>query len=206
MPLSIDELRDEIGHHIQDPAHRLVNRDQLLEFINSAAWDAAASNIVLPIEENESITLNTNTFDYGVPSSFAYIHEIWQESSSGAGTYTDFIPWNRWQLAFDDASPVIRFSREFFTVVNDIDLKVKGHSRPTSEYSSAEDTIDAGLESFIRERAVAYAARYMARNSGTQAQQYAQLVQEAFQTSENFLQFQEGFFRPNIYSRAVPSR
>ncbi len=206
MPLTIDELRDEISHHIQDPGNRLVNRNQLLEFINSAAWDAAASGLVIPLEENESIALASSTFDYTVPDDFAYIHEIWQEATTGTGTYPNFIPWNRWQLAYDGGVAVIRFSREFFTPVASIDLQVKGHSRPTSEYTSATDNIDAGLESFIRERAVSYAARYMARNSSSQAQQYAQLVQEAFQTSEALLQQQEEFLRPNVYSRAVPNR
>jgi len=206
LPLTIDELRDEISHHIQDPANRLVNRDQLLEFINSAAWDAAASGIVIPLEESESLTLVTGQFDYTVPASFAYIHEIWSETTAATNVYPDIIPWNRWQLVFDGSVSVIRFSREFFTIVNDLDLKVKGHERPTSEYSSATSNIDAGLESFIRERAVSYAARYMARNSGTQAQQYAQLVQEAFQTSEALLQQQEEFLRPSVYSRAVPNR
>lgn len=206
MPLTVDELRGEMAHHLQDPASTLVNRDQLLSFINSAAWDAANEGWLLNVQD-ESLTLSASDFEYDVPAGLAYIHEIWQESTTGTSVYDDFIPWHQWEIVLDAAStPAIHFSRDSFTVVATLDLRLKGQARPTSEYTSGSANIDAGMESFIRERAVAYAARNLSRHGGAHAQQYAQLAQEALVTSESLLQQQAEFFRPKRYARAVPGR
>ncbi len=206
MALTVAELKDEISHHIQDPSHFLVNTDQLLEFINSASWDAAAEGAVLPIEDNESLTISTGTFEYNVPATFAYIHEIWQEATATSDIYPAFVPWNRWLLSYNGSNAIIRFSREYYTITNDIDLQVLGHRRPTPEYSEDTENIDAGLESFIRERAIAYAARNLSRTGDTAAQAYAQLYLDAIQSSTTILKEQTEFVRPGIYSRAVPLR
>ncbi|KKN83857.1 hypothetical protein LCGC14_0295100 [marine sediment metagenome] len=206
MPLTVDELRNEIAHHLQDPAKRLVNQAQLLEFIDSAAWDAAAEGWLLSTQD-ESLSLGSSDFEYDVPSGLAYIHEIWQETTAATGIYDDFIPWHQWEIVLDaSGTPAIHFSRETFTVVSGVDLRLKGQTRPTSEYSSGSSSIDAGMESFIRERAIAYAARNLSRHGGAHAQQYAQLAQEAQTISESLLQQQAEFFRPKRYSRAVPGR
>jgi hypothetical protein len=206
MPLTIDELRSELAHHIQDPASQLVSRAQLLAFINSAAWDAANEGWLLNIQD-ESLTLSASDYEYNVPSGLAYIHEIWQESTTGTAVYDDFIPWHQWEIVLDAAgSPAIHFSRESFTIVATIDLRIKGQTRPTSEYSAGTDNIDTGMESFIRERSTAYAARNMARQSGPHAQSMAALEESAFQTSELMLAQQAELFRPKRYSRVVPGR
>lgn len=206
MPLTIDELQGEMAHHLQDPASTLVNRAQLLEFINSAAWDASNEGWLLNTQD-ESLTLTSADFEYDVPSGFAYIHEIWQEATAGTGVYPTFIPWYQWEIVLDAAgSPAIHFSRESFSITNAIDLRLKGQTRPTTSYTSALANIDAGMESFIRERAVAYAARNLSRHGGAHAQQYAALAQEAMVTSESLLQQQAELFRPKLYARVVPGR
>lgn len=206
MALTVDELRAELSHHIQDPARTLVNNDQLLSFINSAAWDAANEGWVLSIQD-ESLTLAGSDYEYDVPAGLAYIHEIWSEAVAAAGTYPTFIPWHKWDIVVDAAStPAIHFSRQSFTPVVSIDLRLKGQTRPTTEYSSGSTSIDPGMESFIRERAVVYAARNLARRGDATAQGYAALAQEAMITSEALLQKSAEFFRPKRYSRAVPGR
>jgi hypothetical protein len=202
---TVDELRDEIASHLQDPASRLVNRQQLLQFINSAAWDAANKGWVLETQD-ESLTLASDDYEYDVPAGLAYIHEIWQEAATGAGTYPTFIPWHQWEIVVDTGgTPAIHFSRDSFTITASIDLRLKGQTRPTTEY--AEDgSIDPGMESFIRERAVMYAARNLSSQGGAHAQQYAQIEQTAQATSESLLQQQGEFFRPKRYARAVPGR
>jgi hypothetical protein len=206
MALTVDELRDEIAHHIQDPASQLLNRQQLLEMINSAAWDAAAEGWVLETQD-ESLTLASNDYEYDVPAGLAYIHEIWAESVAAAGTYPTFIPWYQWEIVVDaSGTPAIHFSRESYTPVVSIDLRLKGQTRPTSEYSEGSDEIDPGMESFIRERAITYAARNLSSHGGAHAQQYAQMEQIAMAASESLLQQQAEFFRPKRYARAVPGR
>ncbi len=206
MALTIDELLDEISVHIQDPAYYLLNRAQLLETINSAAWDASAEGLVLSTVD-ESLTIAAADFEYDVPSGISYIYEIWTEAVAAAGTYPTWVPWHQWELILDaSGDPAILFSRESYTPVADIDVRLKAHTRPTTEYSSVTDVIDPGMESFLRERAVVYAARNLARKGDTSAQQYAQLEQTAMENSMRFMEQQGEFFRPRRYARAVPGR
>ena len=204
MALTIEELRDEIAQHLQDPTHLLVGRSKLLEFINSAAWDAANEGWVIHIEEDESLTTATDTYDFTVPAGFAYIHEVYVADSNGDFGEDDLVPLTQWRLAFDSAVAVLRFSFEFHTIVDGRVIKLIGQARPTSEYTDDADIIDAGLESFIRERGIMYGARNMARHGGQHAQQYAQLAQETFQSSELMLQQQADRYRPKEFARPVP--
>lgn len=160
---------------------------------------------LLPTQD-ESLTTSASDYEYDVPAGLVYIHEIWQESATGVGTYPTFVPWHQWEIVEDaSGTPAIHFSRESYTPVATLDIRLKGHTRPTTLYASG-DTLDTGMESFIRERSIAYAARYMARQGGGHAQSAAQLAQEAMVTSESLLQQQGEFFRPKRYSRAVPGR
>lgn len=206
MGLTIKELKDEISQHLQDPSNRLLNRDSILEFINSAAWDAANQDWLISIEEDESLTLVADTYDYTVPSGFAYIDEVWIADSSGAYLEDNMAKYHEWWLVLDGAATVLRFSQTFFTIPGAYAIKLVGQARPTAEYSSDSTEIDAGLESFIRERAVAYAARHLARHGGDHAARYAALEQEALTFSDNFLQHQGERFQPKHYGRMVPGR
>ncbi|KKN10607.1 hypothetical protein LCGC14_1034950 [marine sediment metagenome] len=206
MALTIDELLDEISVHLQDPAYELLNRAQLLEAVNSAAWDASAEGWVLSTQD-ESLTTGSADYEYDVPAGLAYIHEIWQETTTGTAIYPTFVPWHQWELVIDaSGTPAIHFSRDSYSLTATIDLRVKGQTRPTTEYSADTDVIDTGMESFIRERAVVYAARNLSRGSSGHAQQYAQLEQTAMENSMRFIEKQGEFFRPKRYSRAVPGR
>lgn len=277
MPLTVEELRDEISHHIQDPARTLISDGQLLEFINSAAWDAANKGWLVDLQDDESLYLATSTFEYAVPASFAYIHEIWEEGDAtdvgsnlnealdtsetdvdvvngtlyavgdriridsewmqvtavvanvltvtrgvlgtiaathtsgtaifrGPGTYNRWLPWSRWQIKRGlSNSPVIWFDNDLFTITVGHRLRVLGQSRPTTEYGE-DASIDTGMESFIRERAVAYAARNLSRSGSQHAQTFPPLGAEAYAASEDLLQQQAELFRPKRYSRVVPGR
>jgi hypothetical protein len=203
MALTIDKLRDELAHHLQDPANRLVNRDQLLEFINSAAWDASTNDWLLPLD-NESLLESTGTYEYNVPSDFLYIHEVWEESAV-ADRYDRRIVRNQWRILLVSTTPTLVFDSDLFTITDARNLKLVGHKRPTTEYGDS-DSIDTGLESFIRERAVSYAARNLSRHGGAMAQQYAALAEEAWQKSEALLQNRPEQYQLHIRSRLVPGR
>lgn len=206
MAWTVDELRDEIAHHVQDPAHTLVNRAQLLDFINSAAWDASNQGWVVDLDETESTTLATGTYAYDVPASFAHVHELIVADAAGDYPLSQLVPWSQWRIVMNGATVQFLFSKDRFTITNGRTVKVRGQARPTVEYSSGTANIDAGMESFLRERAVMYAARYMARTGGSLSQTAAMLEQSTFQTSELMLQQQPELFRPKEYSRVVPSR
>lgn len=207
MPLTVDELRDEIANHLQDPAALLLNRDQLLEFLNSAAWDSANEGWVIDLQDDESINIATGTFEYAVPTGFSYIHDLFEETTAASSVFTNWIPWSRWRLKMGLTNqPVIWFDDQLFTINNGFGIRILGQGRPTTEYTSGSANIDTGMESFIRERAVAYAARNLSRHGGQHAQQYGQLAQEAFEISEMMLKHQAELFQPKRFSRKVPGR
>lgn len=206
MALTIVELTDEISVHIQDPGHDLLNRAQLLEAINSAAWDALAEEWFLDTQD-ETLTTGSADYEYNVPAGLARIHEIWQETTTATAIYSTFVPWHQWEIVVDKLGvPAIHFSRESYSLTTTIDLRLKGQTRPTTEYSEDTDEVDTGMESFIRERAVSYAARNLARGGSAHAQQYAQLSVEAMERSMELMKQQGEFFQPKRYSRAVPGR
>ncbi len=204
MALTIEELRDEVANHLQDPEHRLLNRQQLLEFINSAAWDASNGDWLVPVD-NTALETSASTFIYTVPAGIEYISDIWLESST-TDQYDERILRNQWRLLLVAANPSIVFDSILFTIVATRNLKLVGHARPTVEYTEETDTVDSGLESFLRERATSYGARNLSRHGGQHAQQYAQLAQEAFQTSENMLTNRPEQYQLQLRSRVVPGR
>ena len=277
MPLTVDELTNELAHHLQDPAHQMVNRNQLLAFINSAAWDVANEGWNVDLQDDESIYIATATFEYAIPTGFSFMHDLWEEGTPvdvvsnlnevldttetgvdvvdgtlyavndriridnewmlvtaivvntltvtrailgttaathalataifrGPGTYYNWIPWARWQMKVGGANaPTLWLDDQLFTINIGRRIRLLGQGRPTTEYIG-KGTIDTGMESFIRERAVAYAARNMSRHGGQHATQYAQLAQEAWETSEMMLKHQAELFQPKRTSRKVPGR
>lgn len=322
---TVNEIREDIANHLRDPEMKRILPYQLLEFINAASHDAKSKGWLIPLEEDESLSLIASTYDYTVPANFAHIHEVWIADASGLYNEDGFVPWNRWWLTMDGAVPVLRFSQEFFTITAGRGIKLVGQARPT-EYTATvagvnevqrvshdgtggtftlsfggattgtiawnanaaavttalealativdvtvtggalptavdvefvdpgsenvaemteDDTnltgdtigvtvvtvtqgrvasgtgatdIDEGLESFIRERGTAYAARYMARLMPSQQDvigegvvadlgvKYGQLAQEAWMASENLLQEREKQYHLNPRARAVPGR
>ncbi len=201
MPLTIEELRDEIAQHLQDPSHLLVGRAQLLEFINSAAWDAANGDWLLPKSE-ESIETAASTYEYAVPTGYEYIHDIWLESST-ANQFDERILRNQWKIGLVSTAATIIFDSILWTIVATRNLKLDGHARPTTEYASS-GSIDVGLEAFIRERGIMYGARNLSMHGGQHAQQYSKLAEQTFQTSESMLQNRPEQYRLHLRSRAVP--
>lgn len=200
--MNVDDIRDEIAHHLQDPAKAQVNNQQLLEFLNSAARDAGNEGVVIPLEDDESLTLIAADFDYAVPTSFAYIHEINMETGVASGIYTILVPWARWRIIVDAGVPQILFSRDLFTITAGLKLKLRGHKRPVS-YTDGAETVDIGLESFLRERAAAYGARFLTHGQSQRARTYDQMFQDAWQASEGLLQQLPETYRPNDYSQRV---
>ena len=204
MALTIEELRDEVANHLQDPEHRLLNRQQLLEFINSAAWDAANGDWLIP-NDDVSLATSASTYIYTVPTGIEYISDIWLESST-TDQYDERILRNQWRLLLVAATPSVVFDSILWTITATRNLKLVGHARPTTEYTEETDSVDQGLESFIRERATSYASRNLARQGGQHAQQYAVLAQEAYQTSENMLTNRPEQYQLQLRSRVVPGR
>ena len=194
-------MQDEISNHLQDPAHLQLNTQQLLEMINSSAWDAANMDWLLP-KSDESLETASSTFEYAIPSGFEYIHDIWLESST-SNQFDERILRNQWKIGLVSTTATLIFDSVLFTIVVTRNLKLDGHARPTTEYA-ADANIDVGLEAFIRERSIMYGARNLARRGGQSSLQSSELAKETFQTSEAMLQNRPEQYRLHLRSRHVP--
>ena len=69
-------LIDSIQAGIRGPDEIEVSIAQVQQFINDAAQEARSSGWLLPLEDDESITFASNTYEYNVPASFAYVYML----------------------------------------------------------------------------------------------------------------------------------
>jgi len=185
--MDVITLSHRISTHLTDPAQRLVNTAQLLDIIKDAAEDASNGGWLIELEDNESLTFTTGTYEYAVPASFYFLSDLYYESTV-AGVYTGIVLPHEWRLATNGAVPVIRFDKDYESIPTGRKLRVIGWRRPTTDYDADGDTIDAGMEAFLRERSLSYSARYLARDGSQFARQNEQLFQDAFGVSDKMLQ------------------
>ena len=203
--MTVDELIVDIAHQLQDPALAVVNRPQVVNFINDAAHDASNGGWFVKLDDSAGITIVSGTFEYAIPSTFVLIYEL---RDSGAGDL-NVIPYSHWTIE-DGVTPVIRFSEELYDTTasghNGETVVIKGHRRPSLAYVEGTGVIDIGMESFLRERAVAYAARNISKGSSTKAAGYRNLAETAWLRSESLMEAQQDLLRPLPYSRRVYGR
>lgn len=149
-------LQTEIALHLHDTSNGELTAAQLLTFINSAAMDYKNDGWLIRLEDDESLTITADTPEYTVPTSFAFIQDIWMERTINNVSHFDIlIPRGHWTLRFNTG-----VARIFFMTQSALDtgkkLKVVGQKRPTIDYLAAT-TLDVGMESKLRERAISYA-------------------------------------------------
>ncbi len=185
-----------------------VSIPQMLTFINDAALDLRNSGWLKILADDESITFATNDYDYDVPASFAFIHELRVEDTTlSTSTYDEVVDGHFWYVPEDVAgTPEIVFHRAF-PIPNGKKLKVMGQERP-SLYTAITDTIDAGMESFIRESALASALSYAASARPEIEFERSRfiLAREARDRADRFLAGQPMRFRQFPNSVYVPTR
>src|SRR5574341_14061 len=187
--MTVLTLKQEIASRLHDPASQIVTDQQLLTFINAAARDADVADWLVELEEDESLTLATATYNYNVPANFAIITEIKQEGAT-SDLYDVLVLPHKWALALNGGVPIIRFNSTFFTITNGKKLKLIGFKKPVT-YTEDTDTVDVGIESFLRERATSYGAADLGRSTSGWARSYEQLFQDSFAVSESLLAAQK---------------
>jgi hypothetical protein len=171
--------------------------------LNQAIDDLTAEQIVTPLAEDESLTLAANVWDYTVPTGFAYIKELRQESAVASGKYPNVIHPSLWRLTIETAATaIIKFDENEFTPVAGLHLKVIGQKR-VAQLTGA-DVAEPGLESFIRERAIGYAADILAGGVSELSAWRRGLTQECWQRSALILQRVPREYRPLPDSKRVP--
>ena len=201
----VSEMVTEVALHIHDPSNQEVTAAQLLTFIQSAARDCRSSGWLVFLEDDESLETTANTYEYTIPASFAYIESLWlEETINGVSTYTYMIPRGHYTITYNGSNPVF----SFFTLTNltvGRNIKVRGQQRPTI-YTATGNTIDAGMEGFLRERVIYFALRYIGSGQSELARFRQQMAVFAFQSSEAMLKRHPQEFRVKPSSVVVPGR
>lgn len=211
--MTFKELIDEIFEHLQPPDEIGLSIASVMTYVNSAARDARNSGWLIHMEDDESIVFVANTWDYAIPATFAYIKELRVENdTSSSSTWDEVIPEGYWEPRIEGGVPRLFFVRPFMIPVG-LNLKVIGQKRPTL-YSTLSETIDPGMESFLRERAIVYALSFIRSSAkGIWTEQDQGIDQERFalwdrrrRDSELMLARHPAEFRVRPSSRLVPGR
>lgn len=185
----------QVARRVNDYAQQELTAAAYLDFVNQAIADLDAKGWRRPRSEDATTILVQDTYDYAVPSNFAWIQHIIVEDTDGKYRAENIIPHHAWYAwANSSGVPTIHFYPDAFSQLRSgAHLKFIGQRRFTTV--SASDSIVPIAESFIRERAVAYAAQSLSMGSDEQAQQRARIGQAAWATSEKALQAHPMEFR-----------
>ena len=185
-----------------------ISLPQILTFINDAALDLRNSGWLIILNDDESLEFAVNDYDYDIPADFAFIHEIRVEDDTlTPSTWDEIVEFHLWRVTEDVAGTPELIFHTGFPIPDGKAIKVMGQKRP-SLYTAITDTIDAGMESFIRESALASALSYMASarpDVEFERGRFA-LSQEARRRADRFLALQPMRFRPFPNSEYVPTR
>jgi hypothetical protein len=171
--MNFTAMRQRVALRCNDPLQKILGDTEYAGCTNDAIQDLAACGWLLPIEEDETTTLVANTYEYEVPAGFAYIRELrYEDDSTTPSTYDYVVPFEQWRAAYNgagDDGPVsqIIFDSRLFDGTSGDHIKVVGQKRPVElaiafDEEDGDWVITPGMEPFIRERAIAYAARTMA--------------------------------------------
>ena len=194
---TIANLVTSISEQVRDPGLVEVSQAQLITFLNDAAQDASGQGWLIWLADNTSLTFVPADFDYSVPASFAYIKDV--ESP------TAVIPRQYWDLRLVSTTPTLLFS-SFFTIPAGA-IKIVGYRRPTTNYAVTSETVDAGMEPFLRERASSFALEMMSAGLSELDRLRSTQAERHFRNSELLLQRRVSFLErlvPNL--RLVPGR
>ena len=190
----VSAIQTSIALHIRDTGNDEVTSARLLTLINDAVQDASNSGWWIP-DDDEAITTVAGA-NVIVPTGMAYIKEILDDT---AGDRLEQ-HWWKVEIVGGDAEIVV------FAGATPVGAsKIYGWKRPTV-YTGGGDTVDPGLESFLRERATAYALKYMAAGQSELDRSRIQMSELAMRDSEAFLSRQPQQYKIMPRARYVPGR
>lgn len=193
MAITIQELQDGIALRARDTALAEITSAQIIQLINDAARDAASRGWLIPLSDNTSLSYTTATYTYAVPASFAYIRDLLDDGDS--------IRRNYWDIRFVSSVPTIVFEGEAadIRIANGSTLTVVGYKKPTDTYSAVDDSVDVGVEAFLRDRALAFVYDYLSAGGSELDTMRERKRELAYRDSE--IAFQN---RQQIEDRIVP--
>jgi hypothetical protein len=201
----VKDLRQMAALMAHDPRYSEVTKEDWILYMASAALDARNSGWYLHAEDSESLEISS-AWEYTVPSGFARIHGLYVEDTHNGVSVYDVHPIDRvnYEIRLNGGVPVIVFNSAH-DLTPGRHIKVVGQVRPTI-YVDENETIDRGMESYIRERTLYFVFRFMGAGGSELARWRQQMSTQAWQSSEVFLQKHPQEFRQAPDSIVVPGR
>lgn len=200
----VSDIQVDVALRIHDVANAEVSAAQLITFVNMGVKDARNAGWLIYQEEDESLIEASTTYEFTVPAGFAYIWQLKRENTA-TGTFDYTLTKNEWRIAYDNATAKIVFYEPWYVPHAGANLKILGQARPTL-YTAAGNTIDTGMDAFLRERATYYAASFVAGGRSEYAQHRYNVALLARVDSEKMLAQSPQMFRMKPDSRYVPGR
>lgn len=205
----IDDLISECALHVHDEGLIEIRRSTWLAFCTTASRHARSSGWLLPMEDDESLVIAENTYDYDIPTGFCYISDLWREDDfGGVSVYNIYIPQDWWapggMIRINNGKPVLNFHNGY-TLETGKHIKIVGQRRPTV-YTDVSQTIDPGMEGFMIERVLYYAFRFLGTGQSEFSRWRQQMSVQSFQSSEQLLARHPAEFRVNPSAISVPGR
>lgn len=198
-----NQVAAQVARRVRDADFSELQQSEYLEFVNMALDDLSAAGWLLPLAEDVSLTLAASTYEYAVPAGFAYIKRVEQASADGFYDVIDIVPDWYWYVS-NDANLVIRPTYHGELVDGRV-LKIVGQKRPNTGVAGS-DTIQGGMEAFVRERATKYAADYLAAGDSRLDGYRQRLAENLWAVSEKMLGSHPMEFRVKPSSVHVPGR
>lgn len=192
-----------IAYRCRDGSQTEALAATYLAFLNDALHDLNAAGWLIELEEDETVPLVATTYKYDLPATFVYIEDVYVEGTA-TGVYDEAVPRWKWRLGYDGAKAVIVFDSRRFTPTATKKLKFVGQQRQ-ADFTGAE-TVPSGMEAFLRERGVAYAAAHLAEGGGELRNTRLRISELAWQASELLLSHQPEEHRIKPGSRHAPGR
>ncbi len=201
----VRDLRAQCALRVRDRGYAEISREEWMMLISSAGQDARSSGWLVQLEDDETLEIAANTWEYAVPDDFAYIYKIFQEdTANGTSVYDYEIDRGYWEIPINGGTPVIKFATRA-PIITGRNLKIMGQGRPTI-YTDENQTIDRGMESFIRERTLYFAFQILGAGLSELARWRQQMSTQTWQTSEIFLRNHPQEFLVMPSSIVVPGR
>lgn len=199
-------LIDEIKSEIRDADDYEVTIAQILNYLNGAARDASGSGWLIHLVDDESLTISAGVYEYAVPASFAFVKDLRFEDSATADAFDDIVPRHYWQLRIEvGGNPTFVIHRSYTLPAAAKKLKVVGFQRPTI-YAAVTETIDAGMEAFLRDRAISFSYGFLATVSPELENVRLGLRDRKFNESQLLLERHHSDIRVVPAPRYVPGR
>lgn len=152
-------------------------------FSTTAATHDTAADILRPLADV--------VYDYIIPRAY------WRDKLQSGGRNTT-------QAALG-SRPQFVFNSDYFSFTAGTPVQVVGQRRP-SIYTLETETLDAGMESFLRERTLTFAARFASLGGSAISNMRRAIGQESLALSEQFLRLHPQEFRVAPNSTRIKGR